>query len=56
MFEILTVFLVYLFSLNIAAFFGVALLTLFFQIKKEVKACSEKNGQSILKKSAQKDY
>lgn len=35
MFEILTVFLVYLFSLNIAAFFGVALLTLFFQIKKK---------------------
>lgn len=36
MLEIITVFLVYLFSLNIAAFVSVGILTLFFQVKKRI--------------------
>lgn len=34
MFEILMIFFIYLISLNIAAFLGVSILSLFFQFKK----------------------
>lgn len=50
MFEILTVFLVYLFSLNIAAFFGVALLTLFFQIKKRSQGMQQEKWTKYFEK------
>ncbi|WP_165005184.1 MULTISPECIES: hypothetical protein [unclassified Enterococcus] len=44
MFEILTIFIVYLISLNLAAFLGVAFLTVFLQFKKR----GQKSGQENL--------
>lgn len=54
MFEILMIFFIYLISLNIAAFLGVGILSLFFQFKKRSIGGNGKNGRSILTKLVQK--
>lgn len=50
MFEIFTIFLVYLISLNIAAFIGVMVLATFFQIKKRNFNPTQEKWQVYLQK------
>ena len=50
MFEIFTIFLVYLISLNIAAFIGVMILATFFQIKKRNFNPTQEKWQVYLQK------
>lgn len=56
MFEILMIFFIYLISLNIAAFLGVGILSLFFQFKKRSIGSQRENGRSILTKSGKKGW
>ncbi|OQO69782.1 hypothetical protein BH747_09505 [Enterococcus villorum] len=50
MFEILTMFFVYLISLNLAAFLGVALLAFYFQLKKRNLNATQEKWQGYLQK------
>ena len=54
MFEILMIFFIYLISLNIAAFLGVGILSLFSVQETKHRGGNGKNGRSILTKLVQK--
>lgn len=54
MFEILMIFFIYLISLNIAAFLGVGILSLFFQFKKRSIGSQQEKWSQYFDKIGQK--
>lgn len=56
MFEILMIFFIYLISLNIAAFLGVGILSLFFQFKKRSIGSQREKWSQYFDKIGQKGW